>query len=137
MEKGTRVRVTGGRKHKGEVGTVFWQGPDAWREGGTRLGLHGDAGETLWVRSDYCEPVPPDDPQFQPPTAEEPDVQRGSAVCWRDGNQDHRGVVFWVGPSKSGPGVRLGIKHEQTMETIWRSARGVTLASEESDDLPF
>ena len=137
MDKGTRVRVTGGRKYKDKVGTVFWEGEDKYRKEGTRLGLHGDDGETIWVRSDYCEALEASDPAFVVPEPEGPPPEKGSRVRWPDDNGEHSGTVFWLGEARSGPGTRLGIRDDETDEAVWRDARLVEQIVDTSGDVPF
>lgn len=126
MDKGTRVRVVKGRKHKDAVGTVFWQGPDRYKEGATRLGLHGDDGETIWVREDYCEELDPSDPAFAPPEVELP--EKGARVQWTRGDEVGFGTVFWAGDGKGGP--RVGVTDAVTEEPLWFDVRQISPAPE-------
>ena len=48
IDKGTRVTIIGGRRGKGQSGSVFWTGKNKWGDG-DRLGVSGDDGETYWV----------------------------------------------------------------------------------------
>ena len=48
IDKGTRVTIIGGRRGKGQSGSVFWTGKNKWGDG-DRLGVRGDDGETYWV----------------------------------------------------------------------------------------
>lgn len=137
VEKGTRVRVIGGRKHKDKVGSVFWEGPDKFREGGTRFGLHCDDGETVWIRSDFCEALEASDPAFAIPQPEGPAPEKGTRVCWSDDEGKHSGEVFWTGEAKNGPGIRLGIRHDETEEAIWRDARTVEVVVNDDPEVPF
>mgnify|MGYP000082207142 CR=1 FL=1 len=118
VPKGARVKVVKGRKSQGVTGTVFWIGDNKYGEG-KRYGIKGDDGATHWVGADMCEAW--DKP---PEPVEEPDLVRGDRVRFeRDGEPDE-GEVFWVGPSKHGPGVRVGVKtHDE--ETLWFDARQI------------
>ena len=72
--KGDRVVVTGGRKHKGKEGVVFWRGRDQFSRGGRygddmvrafaeasgrydRLGIRTDDGEKFFTKLPYTEKV--------------------------------------------------------------------------------
>lgn len=110
MDKGTRIKVVKGRKHKGKTGTVFWSGPDKFNPGETRLGVNDDHGNTLWVSASYCEELTPSDDGFEPPSAEEaPTYAKGDRVQWIHGDAKMTGTVFWTGDSRAG-GQRLGIR---------------------------
>lgn len=69
---GRDVVVTGGRKHVGKVGRVFWSQEKRSRHGtwsyGWRLGLHTADGETVWIDADK---VDVQDPQDLLPTVDE------------------------------------------------------------------
>lgn len=56
--KGATVRVTGGRKHKGKEGRVFWQGLDHYKSNRQgrwyRLGIQ-TGNERFYVDASYCE----------------------------------------------------------------------------------
>lgn len=134
MDIGSRVRVVGGRKHKDKVGTVFWTGPDKYHEGGVRLGLHGDDGETIWVRAEQCEALTADDGAFALPKT--PTFAKGDTVRWTEDDEEHAGEVFWVGEQKDGSGQRLGIRHAVTGDTVWRGARQVEAAEALAVELP-
>jgi hypothetical protein len=73
-KKGKRVKIVGGRKHKGKEGVVFWHGRDPFegrRYGsemqqvlsnaigmfGFRSGIQTDDGEKFFVPSEYCEVI--------------------------------------------------------------------------------
>ena len=126
MDKGVRVEIVKGRKGKGVVGTVFWIGEDKYKEGGKRVGIHGDDGETYWVSTDYVEET-----DAAPPEPSGPDPEKGDRVLWRQGDDAGEGEVFWVGPSKSGPGTRVGVKCDDD-ETRWFDSRALTLLSEDA-----
>jgi hypothetical protein len=137
VEKGTRVRVTGGRKHKDKVGTIFWEGPDKYRDDGKRFGLHVDDGETIWIRSDYCEALDASDPAFAIAEPDGPIPEKGTRVRWTDDEGEHSGEVFWTGESKNGPGTRLGIRRDETEEAVWRDARLVEVVVDDDPEVPF
>ena len=131
-KKGTRIRVVKGRKHKDAVGTVFWSGPDKYNEGKTRLGVKADDGETIWVASDYVEAISGGAAAEEPPPVAPPN--KGDRVRWKNRGQEGVGTVFWVGPSKSGPGHRVGIRQDDSDDAVWCDARQVTVVSD--DDAP-
>jgi hypothetical protein len=120
MDKGTRVEIVRGRAGKGVVGTVFWVGEDRFNEGSSRLGVRGDDGETYWVSGDNVEPT-----DAEPPDDEGPELEKGDRVSWRRGEDEGEGEVFWLGPSKHGGGVRVGVRDEAG-ETWWFDARQLT-----------
>ena len=128
MDKGTRIRIVKGRKGRGVVGTVFWEGPNNWGEG-TRLGVEGDDGETYWVASDNVEPLDKKEDPGLPPS---PDVPKGARVSWKRGGDAGTGVVFWVGKGKNGR-ARVGLNDDETEETLWLDTRLVTVME---DDAP-
>jgi len=126
LSKGERVKVVKGRKAKGVTGTIFWVGDNKYGEG-KRYGLHGDDGATHWVNADSCEAW--DEP---PAPVEEPDLVRGDRVSFQRDGEPAQGEVFWVGPSKHGPGTRVGVKLGDD-ETLWFDARQVDKLA---DDAP-
>lgn len=126
VEKGARVRITGGRKAVGTTGTVFWLGPNKWGEG-ERAGIEGDDGETYWITVQHLEPT--DD---APPEVEVP--EKGDTVRFELEGVEVEGVVFWTGPAKSGRGTRLGVR-DPSGEAHWIDARKV-LAGAPADEGP-
>lgn len=128
VEKGVRVAIVKGRKGNGVVGTVFWIGEDKYNEGQKRLGVRGDDGETYWVSADNVELT--DVPEAEP---EEPDYEKGDRVTYEHRGEEGIGEVFWVGPSKHGPGYRVGLKIEGE-EDLWLDSRQVKARIE--GDLP-
>ena len=122
MEKGTRVEIVRGQTGTGAVGTVFWVGEDRYNEGTKRLGVRGDDGETYWVSGDDVEKS-----NAAVPVHEAPDLNRGDRVTWTKGGVAGEGEVFWVGPSKHGPGVRVGVKDGE--ESLWFDAHQLKLAT--------
>jgi len=118
LPKGARVKVVKGRKSNGVTGTIFWVGDNKYGEG-KRYGLKGDDGATHWVAAEHCEAW-----DAPPEPVEAPDLVRGDRVAFqRDGEPDE-GEVFWVGPSRHGPGTRVGVKTHDD-ETLWFDARQV------------
>jgi hypothetical protein len=124
MQKGTRVRVVSGRKSKGVEGAVFWEGPNKYGEG-TRLGIKDDDDETHWVNAEHVEVIAaaPGAEEAEAAAAEvdESKMQKGARVRWGDGNT---GVIFWVGPNKYGPGLRLGVTSDAGGK-VWLDAATV------------
>lgn len=120
MDKGTRVEIVRGRNGKGAVGTVFWVGDDKFDEGSKRLGVRGDDGETYWVSSNNVERT-----GAEPPDDDGPELEKGDRVGWRRGEEEGEGEVFWLGPSKHGGGVRVGVR-DDAGETHWFDARQLT-----------
>ena len=107
-------------------GEVFWIGDDRYKQGGKRVGIHGDDGETYWVSMDYVEPT--NEPA---PVPEGPDPSKGDRVLWKQGEDEGEGTVFWVGEGKTG-GSRVGVQCDDG-ETRWFDARRVTLLAEGGD----
>lgn len=131
MEKGARVRIVGGRQGKGQLGNIFWKGPDKFN-GGERFGVKADDGETYWVSERDVEeatgappakPAASGGPSASPAAATGESFQKGDRVAFSAGGREQQGQVFWTGPSKSGGGQRLGIKPEDGGETVWLDAR--------------
>lgn len=141
VTKGTRVRVVKGRKYKDVVGTVFWTGPDKFKEGGTRLGLHADGGDTAWVPLDYVEVLEKGDPNFAEPEAA-PAPEKGSTVFFDHEGERTPGTVFWVGEGRNG-GFRVGVRVEGEDDAVWLDARQILTDGEDpstpvqDDDIPF
>lgn len=120
MEKGERVEITGGRDGVGQIGEIFWKGPNKFGPG-DRYGVRADDGATYWVveadiqRSGAPAAVPAD-------TGET--YAKGDRVRVTQRGVEHVGNVFWLGDSKAG-GQRLGIKPDTGEEAIWIDARFV------------
>lgn len=129
VEKGQRVTIVKGRKGNGVSGTIFWIGDDKYNEGQKRLGVRGDDGETYWVSAANVEAT--DQPE---PAPEAPDYEKGDRVVFTQHGDEGFGEVFWVGPSKHGPGFRVGIKLEGD-EDLWLDSRQVRRL-EEGEALP-
>ncbi|MEO0600252.1 MAG: hypothetical protein AAF211_02395 [Myxococcota bacterium] len=119
VAKGARVTIVKGRKGNGVNGTVFWIGDDKYNEGQKRLGVRGDDGETYWVSASYVEAT--DVPESEP---DEPEYEKGDRVTFEHQGEEGIGEVFWVGPSKHGPGFRVGLKLEGD-EDLWLDSRQV------------
>ncbi len=47
---------------------------------------------------------------------------KGSKVSWKRGRQSGTGVAFWIGNNKFGDGMRVGLKDDETGETVWADA---------------
>lgn len=47
---------------------------------------------------------------------------KGSKVQWKAGRNTGTGVAFWIGKNKFGDGMRVGIKDDETGETVWANA---------------
>ncbi len=135
MEKGTRVGVIGGRKAKGVTGTVFWVGEGRYEQGQKRLGIHGDDGETYWVSAEHVQET-----NAAPPPRDEPELAKGDVVRFELEGELVEGEVFWVGPSRQGQGLRVGVK-DPAGEAHWLDAHQVQRAAAEpewdDDDPPF
>jgi hypothetical protein len=123
MEKGARVRIVRG-KGKDVAGTIFWKGPNKWGSG-DRFGVQGDDGETYWVASDNVEA---DDNAA--PVPEEPNLEKGMRVRWKRGQDTGTGAVFWLGPSKTGSGTRVGVRDDETEDAVWLAGHLVTVLEE-------
>lgn len=121
MDKGTRVKVVKGRKALGVTGTVFWVGEDRYRPESKRLGIHGDDGETHWISADNVEQT-----DVAAPEASGPEPGKGDRVAFKIGDDEVEGEVFWVGPSKLGAGLRLGVK-DPAGESHWLDAHQVRI----------
>lgn len=134
MEKGARVRITGGRNGKDETGEVFWKGPNKWGEG-ERLGVRGDNGETYWVADSDVELA-----SGPAPVVEAGDTfEKGDRVRFRNRGREGTGTVFWIGESRSGPGQRLGIRDdapEGEDDAVWIDARFAQQLDEEPGAAP-
>ncbi len=118
MTKGDRVKIARG-KGTGVAGTIFWVGENRYGPG-QRFGIKGDDGETYWSAEDQLEAadVPP------PPEPEGPVPNKGDRVEWTQGGASGFGRVFWVGQSRSGPGMRFGVEDDDG-ETRWLDQRFV------------
>ena len=132
MKRGTRVRVVSGKKSVGVEGTVFWEGPNKYGEG-MRLGLKDENEETHWVNADHVEVLeesPDSGPAARPdgPAVDESRLTKGARVEIGGGLT---GEIFWVGPNKFGPGLRLGVK-DQDGRKHWVDAAAVRLEEEEA-----
>lgn len=122
MDKGTRVKIIRGNG-KDQVGTVFWTGKDKYN-GGLRLGVRGDDGETYWVSETDCETS-----DAEVPVGETFD--KGDRVRFRNRGTEGYGTVFWIGQSRNGPGQRLGIRDDaDPEEAVWLDARFAELLAE-------
>jgi len=146
ITRGARVKITRGAGRLRE-GVVFWVGDG---NNGPRCGLKTDNDETLWadvadVRLDAPAPEPtgeitarprgtaePGDakprkakakakPAAEPATAG-PAFAKGSKVRWTRGRNTGTGVAFWIGKNKFGDGMRVGVKDDETGETVWADA---------------
>lgn len=121
MDKGARVRITGGRQGKGKTGEIFWKGPNKWGEG-ERFGVRGDDGETYWVADrdvEVCSESAPE-PEAGPTFA------KGDRVRFQRRGVEGTGTVFWIGESKNGPGQRLGVRDDAADgedDAVWIDAR--------------
>lgn len=133
LGKGSRVEVARGKKSVGVIGTIFWVGDTQWGEG-KRTGIEGDDGETYWIALEHLDPSATVMPEIEPPA-------RGSRVRFEFSDVMVEGEVFWVGPSKSGNGWRVGVK-DASDEPHWLDARAVTPVVPAADgideaDVPF
>lgn len=121
MDKGARVRITGGRNGVGVAGEIFWKGPNKWGKG-DRFGIRGDDGETYWVSESDVEASEGPAPEPEPG----PTFSKGDRVAFRAGGREGTGSVFWIGENKRGPGQRLGIRDdapEGEDDAVWIDAR--------------
>lgn len=128
MDKGTRVRITGGRQGKGQTGTIFWKGPNKYGPG-DRFGVQGDDGATYWVTEDNVEKATDAPP---PPAVSDVTFDKGDRVVLTQNGEQVYGSVFWTGKSKMG-GQRLGVRGDDSEDAIWIDARFVEAAG---DDAP-
>lgn len=128
MDKGDRVRITGGRQGKDKTGTIFWKGPNKYGSG-ERFGVRGDDGETYWVSSDDVESTD----AAPPPVEAGPTFEKGDRVAYEVRGEPGVGEVFWIGQSKSGPGQRLGVRPDGSDEAVWLDARRARPATEEDE----
>ena len=46
-------------------------------------------------------------------------VARGMRVQWTRAKKTCTGVVFWIGKANHGPGTRVGVKDDESGETVW------------------
>mgnify|MGYP000315160612 CR=1 FL=1 len=106
VSKGDRVKIVRGRKGKGVTGKVFWLGPDKFDAAKTKAGVHGDDGQKYWVDASYLTATTEEQ---APPPVDQARVAKGDRVTWREGHDAGEGVCFWIGPSKHGPGLRVGV----------------------------
>jgi len=118
MRKGSRVRVATGRQAVGVIGTVFWVGKNRFDDG-KRAGIEGDDGQTYWIDLKHLEPTTEPAPVLPLPPI-------GARVRFEFHGVEVEGVVFWTGPSKEGPGDRLGI-HDPGGGAHWIDARKATV----------
>jgi len=121
---GDRVEVFKGPQSVGVVGEVFrsehtvrqfgddessiWE---AWR-----LGIKDDLGGKHWVSAHNVRLASAPAPKA---------VHKGDAVRWRHQGREGTGIVFWVGKSKYGPELRVGLKDDATGESVWADAAEV------------
>jgi len=94
------------------VGTVFWVGENSYGDG-KRLGVKGDDAETYWVNAENVEPS---EAPVSTPGGPAPD--RGDRVRWKQAGATGEGDIFWVGPNRHAPGVRVGVRCDDG-ETRW------------------
>ncbi len=123
FQKGERIKIVRGRSGVGVHGEIFWKGASKFGDG-ERFGMRGDDGETYWV--DESEVEASDE------TAPEPEetYEKGDRVSFRSRGREGTGTVFWVGPSRRGPGQRLGVRDdapEGEEDAVWLDDREVTL----------
>jgi hypothetical protein len=55
IRKGKKIQVNGGRKYKGLVGVVFWEGQCKFNRHKTNLGVKTSDGQTFFVDKYFCE----------------------------------------------------------------------------------
>ena len=130
VEKGMRVKINKGPGRLRE-GVVFWIGE---RNGEWRVGLRTDDDETLWanradVRRLSTDKPPDSGPVKKTATKAEPDDEpaplsfaKGAHVRWKKGRNQGTGIAFWIGKNKFGDGMRVGVKDDETGETVWADA---------------
>ena len=128
MDKGDRVRITGGRQGKDKTGTIFWKGPNKYGSG-DRYGVRGDDGETYWVSGDNVEASE----AAAPPVEEGPTFAKGDRVAYKVRGEEGVGTVFWIGESRNGPGQRLGVRPDDSDEAVWLDARQAREATEDDE----
>lgn len=131
MDKGDRVRITGGRQGKDKTGTIFWKGPNKYGSG-DRFGVRGDDGETYWVSSDHVE----SSDAKAPPVDSGPTFEKGDRVVYSVRGVEGTGEVFWIGESRNGPGQRLGVRPEDSDEAVWVDARQCRAATDDDKPAP-
>lgn len=128
VAKGMRVRIDRG-PGRGKVGVVFWVGT---KDGKARVGLRGDDDETYWA--DRSAVVASEDGDAAPAAAadqasddgEPLAFAKGSRVAWKKGKHSGLGTVFWIGKNKFGDGMRVGVRDDETRETVWADAADCT-----------
>jgi hypothetical protein len=49
-------------------------------------------------------------------------IAKGMKVRWKTSRHDGTGVAFWIGKNKFGDGMRVGVKDDETGETVWANA---------------
>ena len=49
-------------------------------------------------------------------------ITKGMKVRWRSSRHEGTGVAFWLGKNKFGDGMRVGVKDDETGETVWADA---------------
>ncbi len=141
IEKGMRVKITRGAGRLRE-GVVFWIGGG---NRGERVGLRTDDNETLWADLDAVRPTSAPVPKSDAPItarpkdydeddereeqdeddeapATKPAFAKGSRVRWNKGRNTGTGTTFWIGKNKFGDGMRVGVKDDETGETVWADA---------------
>ena len=128
MDKGQRVRITGGRQGKDQTGTIFWKGPNKYGSG-DRYGVRADDGETYWVSGDNVEATD----AAAPPIDAGPTFAKGDRVAYKVRGEEGIGSVFWIGESRSGPGQRLGVRPDGSDDAVWLDSRQARAATEEDE----
>jgi uncharacterized protein (TIGR02996 family) len=154
IAKGTRVRVTRG-PGSGSEGVVFWlgdgnrgarcglktdDGETVWADLDSvrdisaanaanagavvkRRSKSGEAATNAVVKGGpAAKPLPP--VKKGPP---EEKIAKGSQVRWNRGRLSGTGAVFWIGQNKFGDGIRVGLKDDETGETVWADANDCSL----------
>lgn len=78
LQKGTRVRITGGRQGVGCEGEIFWAGESKFGPG-MRYGIRGDDEETYWADGRHVEALEEASEQAQGQAPDGPPAKAGGA----------------------------------------------------------
>ena len=130
MNNGTRVEIISGDTAPiGLCGTIFWFGESKYER--LRAGVRGDDGRTWWLDAQHLKETEAPAPE---PVQDGPEPIKGCRVRWTDQEGELTGFVFWYGPNKFGPGMRVGVKAEDG-ETYWLNADWVKVDEVEQIEL--
>ena len=122
IERGTRVKIIGGKQGVGDVGEVFWLGENKYGPG-IRAGVKTSDGKTYWVDTNDLGPTDSVVSESEIEAAKENSMfAKGDSVKIISGEgEGSNGTIFWWGESKFGPGMRAGVE-AQDGEKYWVDA---------------